>query len=584
MSINPLIYAYNKPEILDKKTPSNENKLISWYNSKINNESNNEPNNESLATSIGMAPLRIGKSLGETAINAVNHIPEYYEKGKSELSGLPQTVKEHPVHFTAQMLGGGTSDLLKGIFDTIHGAREYTANTLHLPTISTSLAFKIAGLKPTKRFEEALSSADNSKAISEGIEKLTDKAIGKPKYPGESLARGLVANIPGEIGAFNAVKSLATLPGKTVSKFMEHGNAAKTLEKQSSHLLNEAKRHEETLSPLTKKISEYLGKGAKTSEEIAPEIAKDVRTLHDTAEAKAGTHFKSVLDEAGKEKIYKKVDPIISMSLHDGKDLMSSIKDLKVGDLYKQFENNPTFEHAHKLQSELGVMIGEFKKIPGKTPDQLNQLGKIVKARETLKSDMLKHLEEKHDNKNLASKWKKGTEIYREEVEPFLSNKKLREINRGRKNYVKNIHEAFEYPEANDTISRTGEVKKGSGSKLFDMLPQETKDKILFSKIGIDSGEEPSKLLSAIKSAEEHGFYKYISPTLRENIANVINKQETSKLLKKQSIDLQPEIEELMKKQKSRNEKAKWIVKYVGIPTAGITGYNLLRTRPENSG
>lgn len=504
---------------------------------------------ESTAASLIKALPRIGKDLVNAGIGAVRAAPDAARKGWDEITGIGGTAIHHPGHLAKQAILGGGSDLLSGIINALHDANEYSTKRLHLKDGASRL-LGVPGIAVPHN---------------ESIKKWADENVGEPEYPGEALMRGLVRHLPDIAGASGAVKGLGGLAKRGVAKYLEPVNEAKSLERNASDLMRESVSHKESLPSLSSEISEYLGKGAKNTEQVSSDIANDVRKLHDASEANAGIYFNHVLDQAGHELIYKKADPLISTALDEGKALISSIDDLNVGDLFNNFKKKPTFANAHKLQSELGVAIGDLKKIPGKTPDQNLQLSKIVKARDQLKADMMNHLENNHANKNvnLAPAWQKGIDIYREEVEPFLSNKKLREINKGRKNYVKNIHEAFQNPDAGDLIERSGNIKKGSGSKLLEFLPQDTKDKILFSKIGAYSGDSHKKLISAIDLAKRKGYSKYISSDLENKIGHILDKEQKALSLEKESISLQDKIKDLMGEQKNRNKKLR---RTIGIP------------------
>jgi hypothetical protein len=344
------------------------------------------------------------------------------------------------------------------------------------------------------------------------------------KFAGQSVKKGYEYLTAGSMA-----KSLEKELGENVSKL--ESNAKNQINYVNQEAEKEVGQLNKNIENESQGIVQGLGKGARTTQEVETQIANESRRIHDANEANAGIYFDTVLNEVDRTPngglLYKKNDPLISMGFDEGRALMSQIEDLNVGELYDVFKSNPTFRNAHNLKQQLGLLLGELKRVPRKTAAERLELGKLSDAYNRLGQDMKSYLTDKFPNKNmdLSGMWQRGTDIWRETVEPFLSNKKLREINRGRKKYVSNIHEAFKNPDAGDIIDRTGEVIKGSGSKLLDMLPQDVKDMIVYSKAGVPTSHEPTKLVDAIQKAERTGYQQYVSPQLKDSIATILDQQ-----------------------------------------------------------
>jgi hypothetical protein len=296
-----------------------------------------------------------------------------------------------------------------------------------------------------------------------------------------------------------------------------------------------------------KELENSLSHGSNNITENSRLLANDIRNSHDIRNDEANIYLNHALDQAGDKKIYEKIDPLISTALDKSKNMIDKIKDLNVGDLYGAFKANPTFKNAHRLQSELGTMIGDLKKKPYRTPDETNQLGLIKSARDRLKDDISGFLT-KHDevsNMPIGDKYKKGIELYRENVAPFLSGQKLREIVRGRKTDVKNIHSIFDTP--TNIVDKEGIEKIGPINKILQDLPVTSKNRILFNAIG-GNKKNPNELLESLLKAKSKGYGNYFNPEVDQEI-NALN-------------------------QKIKNtEMAKTGAKITGIGTiAGITG------------
>lgn len=270
-------------------------------------------------------------------------------------------------------------------------------------------------------------------------------------------------------------------------------------------------------------IINKLGQG-KSIDENSKSLINDIRNSYDARNEESSSFLNHALDRAGKEEIYEHVNPLISTALDKNSYILGKIKDLNVGDLYDTFKNKPSFINAHNLKSELGVMIGDLQKKPGKTIDEVNEIRKIKRVRDSLGKDIDTFLQKRdlNSNETLSPMYKKGIDLYRENVAPYLSNTKLRNIVRDRKEMVKNVHNIFDTP--SDIIDKkTGELKIGPINKIIQDLPPESKNKIIYNAIG-GVQNSANSLLKKLSKIENKGFSKYFSPELKEDI-NALNEK-----------------------------------------------------------
>lgn len=252
----------------------------------------------------------------------------------------------------------------------------------------------------------------------------------------------------------------------------------------------------------------------KNTQEATNSIANDIREAHGMREAQALEHLNFPLERAGQEKIYEFVDPLITTKMDKSKSMIGRVKDLNVGPLFETFKSNPTFENAHYLKSELGHLIGDMKRIPGKSPAQNQELGNLVSVRKKLEGDVKDFLKRRDlsSNETLLPQYEKGTELYRENVSHYLSDPKLRKIVREGRTSVPNIHKIFESPY--DLVEKLGgQTKPGPITKILADLPDKTKDAIMFRKIGgLKNAENPEALAKSIRDSEQLG-YSHITGT-----------------------------------------------------------------------
>lgn len=170
-----------------------------------------------------------------------------------------------------------------------------------------------------------------------------------------------------------------------------------------------ASKYAEAINPV-KYASEKLGKiraGLKSSEEAEQAAYKPFNEI-------ANQH------DIGVPKNYYE-------SYNENKPLFGS----RINRLDKKFNEHPTLENAHKLQSRMFKGIKqEFKKAD---PD-FDRIEALTESREALKNDISKRLEQ--IDKKVARKYKEGASIHKEEVSPHFSTPDLAHIIQGN---IKNV-------------------------------------------------------------------------------------------------------------------------------------------------
>lgn len=273
----------------------------------------------------------------------------------------------------------------------------------------------------------------------------------------------------------------------------------------------------------------------KNTEHATHSITNDIREAYNMREAQALEHLDFPLKRAGSEKIYEFVDPLITTKMDKSQSMINKVKDLNVGELFESFKASPTFENAHKLKSELGHLIGDMKKIPGKSPAQNQELGNLVSVRNKLEGDVKDFLKRRDltSNENLLPQYEKGTELYRENVAHYLSDPKLRKIVREGRTSVPNVHKIFESPY--DLVEKlSGKTKPGPISKVLADLPEQTKNAILFKKIGgLKNAENPEALMKSIKNADQLGYSNIMGTELKDKLLGLENALKNKEKLKK---------------------------------------------------
>jgi len=158
---------------------------------------------ETLKQSVLKSPFRATEDVLKGAWGLVKNIPKYYEQAKTEIPGIYTTMRDHPAHLGVQM-AAGLEDFINKAAQTPLQAAKYGANRLNL--LPQGVPNTIEKITPE----------DTTGAIKD--------VFGEPKYPGEKLLRGMVANIPGiEVGnrglAQNLIRGHDVLENKAVKGF-----------------------------------------------------------------------------------------------------------------------------------------------------------------------------------------------------------------------------------------------------------------------------------------------------------------------------------------------------------------------------
>ena len=148
---------------------------------------------ESFKESLALAGPRILKDFGDKAYNAVQSIPGYWEKAKTEIPGLANPVsqmRKHPLHASAQGFAG-INEAINSLAQMPYNIARYGSERLNL--LPQSVTDTIGYMTPP----------DTSQYINE--------LFGQPKYEGEAALRGIGRNLPSLYGASRVAESIPHL-------------------------------------------------------------------------------------------------------------------------------------------------------------------------------------------------------------------------------------------------------------------------------------------------------------------------------------------------------------------------------------
>jgi hypothetical protein len=182
-------------------------------------------------------------------------------------------------------------------------------------------------------------------------------------------------------------------------------------------------------------------------------------------------------------------------------------------DLHNTFINNPTFQNAHKLQSELGSVSAQLKSgVAAPTISTIDASNSLMNARSALKSDINDFLV--RQNPDIAAQYQNASQNFQQNVVPYRANPKIYSIATGDTTNVTpaSLSGIFKAPDENVT-------------KVLSDMPSRTMDNILYTKLGQTVPNKSAQgLLNSYQNLQQQGLSDYVSPQLSAQIGDLENK------------------------------------------------------------
>lgn len=271
-------------------------------------------------------------------------------------------------------------------------------------------------------------------------------------------------------------------------------------------------------STVANSIMSYLG-GGEGIEENGINFAKLLRNTFQRKTDEATDLYNPVKEAAGKTSIYtnKVNSPEFYKNMFDP--VTQKPEDVGIYDDYNRalkkmhndFIENPTFEKAHDLQSQLGYEARQIEKQPVKPRADINTMDNFNAARDNLRNDMAHFLDYKDASGGLSDAYQDATEAYKQENVPYLINSGIAKIAKGKITNPKNLTTLFKYPDEDIT-------------KVVNDMGPEANRRLLYNELGKLDKATPEKLLSAYNKLDKQGLASYITPELKDGIDKMSQK------------------------------------------------------------
>lgn len=239
--------------------------------------------------------------------------------------------------------------------------------------------------------------------------------------------------------------------------------------------------------------------------------------------------YKPVFDKVGDAEIYEPSEGLFGRKIN--KPYIDAKYDL-TGDLketHDKFVSNPTFQNAHILQSDLGKEYSSAKSAfqKDKTDANKKEMKMLRSARNTLKTDMDKFLTKTDESGALKQQYDRATKSFRENVVPYLTDKRIGDIVTGKVTYPKSLSNIFAFP---------GGKKEGTEhlDKIMEDLGDPLKDRIIYDELN-KAEKKPSgqAVIDLYKNLGFKGLRDYITPSLRDQMGSLTKTTEQSGMFKR---------------------------------------------------
>lgn len=211
-------------------------------------------------------------------------------------------------------------------------------------------------------------------------------------------------------------------------------------------------------------LGALLGKGLPAAAEFlhpqkyAHDLASDIKKGYQNTKKIATDLYNPVFENVGNKKITN--SPYSNQYTSLNKDILRSYSP-SIKEVHNDFIKNPTFNNAHKLQSDMGKRIAALKAGNSKDSLTLDNIERLEKAQNALKSDMSSYLGK--NNPGLFNKYNEASDFYKNQVTPYNQNNTIRDIVKGR--------ETISPEELRSSLKDLSELKRGNNHQEY-LLPQ----------------------------------------------------------------------------------------------------------------
>lgn len=255
----------------------------------------------------------------------------------------------------------------------------------------------------------------------------------------------------------------------------------------------------------TDQLVKILSSG-KDIEQVGKSLAEDLKGAYKNRMQEARELYKPVFDKVGNTSLLESMAPENSIYKAVPGDIFRTY-DRNLTKMHQKFTEEPTFQNAHELQSQLGAAIRKLDKADTKgtlSVADRNVMQGYQEAQQSLRSDMENFL--KNKDPALAEQYANATGHYLENVVPYIENPKIAPIAKGEIENPRNLKGLFKNPEE-------------GMEKIVEDLGPDALNKIVYAGIGkLPKNATPEQFTRAFEGLGHAGYGSYVTPELRNMV------------------------------------------------------------------
>lgn len=265
-------------------------------------------------------------------------------------------------------------------------------------------------------------------------------------------------------------------------------------------------------------ISQNLGNGATTLQDNAKALADALRNSYQKQFENGQALYKPVFDAVGNSKIYNGASGLAQSNYGSIPSITNDFAG-KLGEVSDNFNQNPTFQNAHDLQSQLGSEIRKLQNTYSKSGLSVadgNTLYGYQKAQQALLNDMGSFLDKSAPG--LSDQYDNASANWLQNVVPYTDNAKISQIAKGGITNPKNIATIFKSPEPDI-------------EKVVSDIGPEANQRIIYNQLLSRGATTPDAMASNFNKLDQQGLGSYVTPDISSSFSTLQNKLDNNAAL-----------------------------------------------------
>lgn len=255
-------------------------------------------------------------------------------------------------------------------------------------------------------------------------------------------------------------------------------------------------------------LRQTLGQGMGLQEN-AKSLAGSIRDAYQTQTQNGSALYKPVFDAVGDSRIFSEPGDVANSQYGALDPSITSSFGGQLKNVANQFNNNPTFNNAHTLQSQLGFKIRKLQDNDAKGTLSVadgNTMEGYQTAQQALINDMGSFLDK--TSPGLSDQYANASANWLQNVVPYTETPAIAKIANQAITNPKNISTLFSSPEP------------GVDKVISDIGPQ-ANQKIIYNELMKNNAQDPQSMMDVYNKLDAKGLGSYITPEISSQFAQL---------------------------------------------------------------